>query len=151
MRVFKLLSIIEILIITLIFATAQVNAEGDVSKVKIFYGKSEIYSFEDMNSAVKIIKETFRKWDGCELHSIRYTDDDYSNSPENIKWMNELAKSRGYKPNFTQCITFFSSFHSPTDPKDNKTSFNTNEEYSNWSWYLARTEGGDWKLITFGY
>ena len=95
-------------------------------------------------------EDVFKKWDGCELHSIRYTDDDFSNNEANIKWMNELAEGRGYKANFTQCIAFFSDFHSPKQA-DNHTAFNIDSEYTNWTWYLAREDAGEWKLMTFGY
>ena len=40
---------------------------------------------------------------GCELHSITYISDDEC-TPENIEWMNELAKD--LDANFTQCIVF---------------------------------------------
>ena len=134
----------------IIVCCSLTEAAGDISKVRIVYGVSEIYSHEDIDSAIAIIKEMFSKWDGCELHSIRYTDDDYCNTKKNIGWMNELAESRGYKPNFNQCIAFFSNFHSPKSEESN-TTFETDAEYEDWSWYLARTEGGEWKLITFGY
>ena len=136
--------------ITIIFCCSLTEAAGDISKVMIVYGVSEIYSREDMDSAIAIIKEKFSKWDDCELHSIRYTDDDYCNTKENIDWMNELAESRGYESNFNQCIAFFSNFHSPKS-EDNITAFEIDSEYEDWSWYLARTDGGEWKLITFGY
>ena len=136
--------------ITITFCCNLTEAAGDISKVRIVYGVSEIYSREDMDSAIAIIKEMFIRWDGCELHSIRYTDDDYCNTKKNIDWMNELAESRGYMPNFTQCIAFFSNFHSPKTDY-NSTTFETDSEYEDWSWYLARTNGSEWKLITFGY
>ena len=138
------------LIALLICFENPVKAEGDVSQVKIVYGNSKIYSYKDITSAIIIIKDMFRKWDGCKLNSIRYTDDDYCNTEENIKWMNELAKGQGYEPNFTQCIAFFSDFHSPSEA-NNKTTFNSDQEYKNWSWYLARKDNGEWKLMTFGY
>ena len=25
------------------------------------------------------------------------------------------------------------------------------EEYTDWQWWLARSEGGDWELLTWGY
>ena len=127
-----------------------IEAAGNISKVKIVYGVSEIYSREDMDAAITIIKDMFSKWDGCELHSIRYTDDDYCNNKKNIAWMNELAEGQGYKPNFTQCIAFFSNFHSPRY-EGQETTFNTDSEYEDWSWYLARKDGGAWRLIIFGY
>ena len=142
--------IIMLSVIFAFFADCKVESSGDISKATIDYGTSDIYSREDMDAAIAIIKEYFRKWDGCELHSIRYTDDDYCNNEANIKWMNDLAKGRGMESNFTQCIAFFSSFHSPKYV-NSKTSLNIDEEYDDWSWYLARIGGGEWKLITFGY
>ena len=148
----KILKSIAAIIFSMIavFNSSLAEASGDVSKVKIVYGVSDIYSREDMDSAIAIIKEMFSKWDGCELHTIRYTDDDYCNTEKNIKWMNELAEGRGYEADFDQCIAFFSNFHSPSYGNHHKT-FNTDSEYEDWSWYLARTNGGEWKLITFGY
>ena len=142
--------IFNIFILAILLMINHSEASGDVSKVKIVYGYSEIFTHEDMDFAINIIKEHFSKWDGCELHSIRYTDDDYCNTEANINWMNELAESRGYEDNFTQCIAFFSNFHSPKDTST-KTSLNINSEYTDWTWYLARVDGGEWKLMTFGY
>ena len=144
-------AVVSLLALIIVFCCNAAEAAGDISKVRIDYGVSEIYTQEDMDSAIEIIKEKFSRWDGCELHSIRYTDDDYCNTKENINWMNDLAASQGYEPNFTQCIAFFSSFHSPKSSEDNKTAFNIDSEYEDWSWYLARSDGGEWKLMTFGY
>lgn len=115
----------------------------------IDYGSSEIYTREDMDSAIKLITETFNTWKGCELHSIRYTSDD-CNSEENIEWMNDLAKGQGLDVVFTQCIEFRSDYHSPADPKQ-ADAWNPDEEYTNWGWWLAREGGGEWHLMTFGY
>ena len=49
---------------------------------------------------------------------------------------------------FTQCIAFDSSFHSP---KTDSGAWNPDEEYTDWSWWLARSDGGEWKLMTYGY
>ena len=51
------------------------------------------------------------------------------------------------KEPFTQCIAFDSSFHSP---ENGGGAWEANEEYT-WSWWLARSEGGKWKLMTWGY
>ena len=150
MRTMKIFITVIAILLFIIAEIGPAEMSGDVSKVKIVYGTSNIYSREDMDTAISIIKGQFIKWDGCELHNIRYTDDDYCNTEDNIKWMNELAESRGYEPNFTQCIAFFSNFHSPTEAK-NKTAFNADSEYTNWTWYLARTDNGEWHLMTFGY
>ena len=51
------------------------------------------------------------------------------------------------KEAFTQCIAFESSFRSP---KKGGGAWEANEEYT-WSWWLARSEGGEWNLMTWGY
>ena len=45
-------------------------------EVAIDYGNSSIYSKEDMDSAIQMIKKEFDTWDGCELHSITYGTDE---------------------------------------------------------------------------
>ena len=111
------------------------------------YGESSIYSEADMQAAIKVIVDEFGTWEGCEMHSIAYSSDDMCNA-ENIAWMNELAEGQNSDYDFTQCIMFTSSFHSP---KNGGGAWNADEEYTNWQWWLARTDGGDWKLLTWGY
>ena len=111
------------------------------------YGTSSVYTKEDMDQAVELIKKEFAKWEGCELHSITYAGDE-NNNEKNIKWMNELEKANDNKETFTQCIMFKSDFHSPIE---NAGAFNPDKEYTNWQWWLARSENGKWKLMTWGY
>lgn len=120
--------------------------EGDVSKVKIDYGTSSVYSEEDMEAATEIIKEQFRSFEGCELHSLSYSSDENCNNADTIAWMNELEKANENKEVFTQCIAFDSSFHSPKNGGD---AWEADYEYM-WTWWLARNEGGEWKLMTWG-
>ena len=114
--------------------------------VKIDYGSSDIYSKEDMDSAIEVIKDEFSTWEGCELHSIAYVSDDNCNS-KNLAWMNDLAKADDPDAEMDQCIMFESSFHSP---KDGGEAWNEDEEYTGWLWWLARSEGGEWELLTWG-
>ena len=128
----------------LIFSICTVQA----ADAKILYGKSEIYSKEDMTAAIVVINEMFNTWQGCTMRNIRYYGDECNNA-ENLAWMNELGKARGDKE-FTQCIGFFSDFYTSKEAADN-TAFKPESEYKNWQWWLARTDGGDWKLMSFGY
>ena len=109
------------------------------------YGSSERYTREDMDAAIALIRAEFDTWKGCELHSIRFAGDD-ANSADNIKWMNELKEGQ----NYTQCIEFLSDFHSPKSSAQ-AGAFNTDYEYTDWNWWLARTEGGEWVLLDWGY
>lgn len=128
----------------------QQPAEPEQAKpaeVTVDYGDSKLYTQEDMDAAMAIIRAEFDTWKGCELHSIRFAGDD-ANSADNIKWMNELKEGQ----NYTQCIEFLSDFHSPKDEADLKdTAWEGDQEYKDWQWYLARTDSGDWTLLTWGY
>lgn len=117
---------------------------GNIRDAAIDYGNSDIYAKADMDAAINLIKSEFAGWEGCELHSIRY-DSDECNSEENIKWMNDLG---GENAGFTQCIEFVSDFHSP---KAGGGAWDADREYRNWQWWLARTECGEWNLMTWGY
>lgn len=66
-------------------------------------------------------------------------------SEENIEWMNDLGDETA---EFTQCIGFVSDFHSP---KAGGGAWNADSEYTNWQWWLARTDNGEWNLMTCGY
>ena len=119
------------------------------SEVTIDYGHSEIYSQEEMDAAIQLIKAEFSKWDGCELHKIAYSSDEECNA-DNISWMNmnQLEEGNDAKETFTQCIMFTSEFHSP---KKGGGAWNPDQEYTDWQWWLARADGGQWKLMTWGY
>ncbi len=121
--------------------------KADLSKVEIDYGSSLVYTVEDMDAAIEEIKKKFRTFEGCELHSLSYSSDADCTDAANIAWMNELEKANDNKEVFTQCISFNSSFRSP---KNGGGAWSENEEYT-WSWWLARSEGGRWKLMTWGY
>ena len=111
------------------------------------YGTSDLYSQDDMDSAITEFKKEFENWRGCELHSIRYAGDD-CNSAENLEWLNSLNEGS----NYTECIEFVTDFHSPVeDELLEGTAWEPDEEYTDWQWWLARTEGGAWELVTWGY
>lgn len=120
--------------------------KGNTSNVKIDYGTSSVYSQKEMDAAIDVIKKQFRSFAGCELHSLSYLSDEECNGADNVKWMNAL-RTEDQKEAFTQCIAFHSSFRSPKDGGD---AWEADQEYT-WSWWLARSEGGQWKLMTWGY
>ena len=123
---------------------------GNVTNAAIDYGESAVYSRADMDAAIKLVKERFKAdYDGCELYSIAYTSDD-CNTPENVAWMNELAEAQGMDVVFTQCMILESDFHSPKDP-EKAIALNVDQDYTGYGWCLARTDGGEWQLMTWGY
>ena len=46
------------------------------------------------------------------------------------------------------CIRFLCDFHSPVT---GETAWEPDTEYTGWSWFLGRVEGGGWELVDWGY
>ena len=124
-------------------ADAGTDSEMPAADVSIDPGTSELYSVKDRLAAMVRILDQFDTWEGCEMHSIRYAGD-ACNSEENLQWMNDLGNGDA----FSQCIEFVSDFHSP---KEAYGAWKADSEYTEWQWWLARSEGGDWELMTWGY
>ena len=113
------------------------------AEIELDYGSSALYSAEDMDAAVAVIRAKFDTWEGCELHRVSYAGDECS-SAENLAWMRSLGDTQAY----SQCIEFTSEFHSP---KEAYGAWEADKEYTGWQWWLARSDGGDWELLTWGY
>jgi len=124
------------------------NKPANMANVSINYGKSKMYSRQDMDSAISVIKKEFSSWDGCVLHSISFTSD--SICKDNVGYCNTLREGAGFDKSvvFDESIVFESSFHTP---KYGDNGFNPDEEYDGWNWVLARQDNGAWKLLTWGY
>ena len=122
------------------------NKAAEKPDVTIDYGESELYTNEELDDAIAVIEEKFSTWEGCELHSLTYGGD-AACSDENIEWLNGLEMKEQTEP-FTQCILFSSSFHSPVEQRD---AWDADTEYEGWQWWLGRSDGGAWELVTCGY
>ena len=59
--------------------------KGDISKVEIDYGTSSVYSKEEMDSAIEVIKKQFSSFKSCELHSLSCMSDEECNNADNIE------------------------------------------------------------------
>ena len=132
--------------ILLLALTLTMTACGGKNSVTVDYGSSGIYTQKDMDAAIRKIRAEFDTWKGCELHAIRYAGDECC-TQENIQW---LSGHTDDGTEFSQCIEFLSDFHSPKTSEE-ALAFNVDEEYTDWNWWLARTEGGDWVLLDWGY
>lgn len=112
--------------------------------VTIDYGNSEIYTEEELKEAVIQIKCKFAFWEGCELHSITYAGDE-AFTDENLEWL----RQNGENNDFTQVAEFLMDFHSPEDVGE--LTFNSDQEYTGYQWWLARTADGGWEIVDWGY
>ncbi len=120
---------------------------GDVNEtdVDIDYGTSELYSQEDLEEAAIQIKCNFASWKGCELHSLRYAGDECC-TEENIAWLNS---HEGVTEKYTQVAEFLGSFHSPVE--SGLSPLTPDTEYTDYQWWLGRTENGGWEIVDSGY
>lgn len=119
-------------------------SRGRVSDVKIDLGKSEIYSQEDLQDAVDVIISEIGGWSSVkEVYSVSYCGDESASSQ--LEYCKSLSEDREY----TKCVVFESSFR--TTDSAGSDGFNENSLYDGWKWYLAKTDGGQWELVTWGY
>ena len=65
----KIITVTLCIVLVLLFAGCGKN--GDTSKVEIDYGASSVYSKEEIDSAIEIIKKQFASFEGCELHMVQ--------------------------------------------------------------------------------
>ena len=124
-------------------------------KVRIVLVGSSVYSEEELYDAVLLIREKFASFAGnCELHSVRYAGDE-ANNEENLEWLNSLREVRSNIPpedvgkKYVQVAEFLSDFHSPIE--EGLYTWNLDEEYTDYQWWLARLEGGSWEIVSWGY
>lgn len=111
--------------------------------------QSALFTDDDFGAALELILTAFSDFEGCELHSLYFAGDAYSTA-ESAAWLSELAKAQGYNGTVTQAMLFLSDFHSPTDPAA-RTSLDIDAEYTDWQWWLGRSESGEWLLLSWGY
>jgi len=121
----------------------EYKAGKTLPEVSYDFGESELYTAEDLEEAAVQVKCEFATFEGCELHSLRYAGDE-ANTPENLKWLNDHDDDPGY----TQVAKFVSDFHSPVEGGG---AWEADQEYTDYEWWLARTDDGGWQLVTNGY
>ena len=112
---------------------------------EVDYGTSELYSKEDMDSAIAAIMNEFNnEWQvKCEMHKIYYAGDEIS---QNELWHVQLSSVAP----FTQSLVMYSDFHSPVNPEE-AGAFDPDQEYTNYNWILWREEGGEWIVVDRWY
>ena len=112
--------------------------------VEIDYGKSDIYSEEELEEAFIQTKCYFAAWEGCELHSLRYAGDE-SASKENLDWANSLEDGGDYQ----KVMEIIGQFHSPKDVEG--TAWEPDQEYKDYQFWLACDKDGSWSVVSTGY
>ena len=117
-------------------------AGRDAPEVKVDLGTSKLYTEDERYDAMLAVKCRFASWAGAELQSIRYAGDE-ANSKENVEWLNSLNGDPGY----TEACEFLIDFNSGSEMP----AMNPDTDYTDYQWWLARTAGGDWEIVSWGY
>ncbi len=140
----SIIAICAVLVILILAAVLVLTGNrGNVSNVNRVVGYSALYGENSINEAFDVIEKKFAKdFEGCTLTELRY-DKDVEN-----RFAEEIEKY--HKENNQELIVVLSTFN--TDEKGGDGSFNSNDTYDNWQWYLVKTaDKKSWKIINWGY
>ena len=137
-----------------VLSACGTKTTGPAPEVAIDLGRSSLYTQEELNTAILLIRDKFATFAGCELHSIRYAGDD-ANNEENLEWLNSLREVRSNIPpedvgkQYVHVAEFLSNFHSPVE--DGDYAWNQDMEYTDYQWWLGRLDDGRWEIVSWGY
>ena len=113
---------------------------GKISGAKTHDVESDLYSQEDIASAIDVIKREFKSdWSGCTLTEIYYAGDEESCA----------YRERAEKNDAFEAIVLISSFD--VDSTGGDGSLNPDSTYTRWKWILVRAKGEEWRHIDHGY
>ena len=104
---------------------------------------SALYSEEEREEMAVLIKCQFASFSGCELSSLTYAGDEAVKA-EDLEWLNSLNEDTEY----VKAVQFLTDFHTP---KENSGSFNPDQDYKDYQWWLGCDEEGSWEIVSYGY
>lgn len=132
--------IVTFLLVILLTLSLAGCGRGSTRGLQTKIGSSDVYTQEDMESAIKIVTEFFRKeFEGCTLKTLEYSEELTEDDAE--EWAKQYEAQ--------QAIVLISSFY--VAPNGGDGSLNTDSTYENWQWILVRNPGENWTLKTWGY
>ena len=127
-------------LLAMLLAVSLCGCGGDVRDVKRIVPASQLYSAEDVNSAMDAVVRYFRKeFEGCKLTWLIYDEAAFAAA------FDEWAAQYGAD----EAIVLLSTFEVGAEGGDG--SLAPNSLYTNWQWILTRSAGGAWQLQTWGY
>ena len=110
-----------------------------VKPVTVDYKSSEIYSQEEIKSAVECVKDDFKSLHGCKLYSLSYAGDE--------QVQRETERQLRQDSQYEEYIVIDSAFRSPIFGGG---AWSAARIYT-WGWILGRNAGGEWVVIDKGY
>ncbi len=113
----------------------------DVEQKADWNWTSEIYSDEDLQAAVDKIVNYFDV--KVEMQEITYQWDEES--------ANQLSYCKELNPEVDECAFFKTNFYIPQQDAVMAWAFEPDTTLTDYEWYLGRTAGGEWNVLTAGY
>ena len=113
----------------------------DVEQKADWNWTSEIYSDEDLQAAVDKIVNYFDV--KVEMQEITYQWDEES--------ANQLSYCKELNPEVDECVFFKTNFYIPQQDAVMAWAFEPDTTLTDYEWYLGRTAGGEWNVLTAGY
>ena len=135
--------VLSVVLIALISVGVFTYIYARPSEVEIDYNNCTVYSKGDIDLAAKVVIDKVNTFEGempfdrAVLYSLKVSDTDCL----------EYCRSLNGDADYTESLAFSSVMRSPVSGGGG---WNSNSIYY-WSWYLARTDGGEWELLTWGY
>lgn len=134
----KLLSLFLVTALMFSLSSCMTVSEGNAENVKVNKVSSEIYTDEEIASAIDAAKEYFKKeFSDCTLIEIEYIGDE---ELDDYRWYTERA-------NADEVIVFVSSFEVGRNADESLGP----DFCENWKWILVRESGGQWQHEDHGY
>ena len=154
--IFKtMLCLMSASVVIFVLSACGTKTAAPAPEVAIDLGASSLYTQEELNAAVLMIRDKFASFAGdCELHSVRYAGD-AANNGENLEWLNSIREVRSDIPpedagkKYVQVAEFLSDFHSPVE--EGPYTWELDMEYRDYQWWLGRLEDDRWEIVTWGY
>ena len=126
-----------ILFITIVFSFAGCGKKHIETVIRNV--ESEIYSQEEINSAIDTIqKELKEDWKGCTLTEVYYAGDEISEK-----------EASNYNAEDVDVMVLLSSMYVARHGGDG--SLNTDFTYKDWMWILVKSDNGEWVHVDHGY
>lgn len=136
----KAICIVALLLIAALLVCAFADLGSNVRNAETRDVPSELYTQEDIDSAIKAIKREFAfGWRNCELLEIYYAGDEMTSACQ--EWAERYDAD--------EAIVLMSAFK--VNKRDSAATLNEGATYRQWNWILVRSDGGKWKHVDHGF
>ena len=133
----------------IIYNTIDDGFIDDVEQKTDWNGTSEVYSQEDLQSAVDAIMDVVEnEWQvKVEMQELFYAGDEESTA--NLNYCKELANAKW--EDVDECAVFTSNFYIPAQDAQMAGAFEPDSTLTGYGWTLGRSTAGEWEVLSNGF